>query len=1197
MEVSFMIKLICSNHGAMDYGDLVDIGSGLLDVKGVIDTVMGNYQFFVVTLNGNKRVVANTKVRLCKAWECTDCCNLHLCKFYLYGDCRSSLGRRGCRFCHDMDSEHNARVLRDNDLQDLDRTELCTLLLQNDSTLVPPACFSYNKGDGEYGNCPDQESCRRLHICDRYLRGTCRAGGECSRSHDFFEPHPLKTLQERGVPSELIGSMLFVYQNIQAMNNRDNSNSNKQQTHGGNANNSRTGREKTEICLYFVKGSCNQGDRCWREHSSLPYKWEVRNGNSWSALPDNEKIEYDFCVPANVYSQGAPPVYFDAMTCGSAQVRRLSTVSSVLQPTFVLTTEWAWYWQDEYDNWIQYSSLEGQHRLSSITSEDLERKYQEDSSGVLEFTVGSQAYKLFFQDMLQTNEQHGTVRLVRRRPVFVSTAGAQKARTSKSRPSHNFKAVPAYWDKSMLPDTGYKKITLQDSSDEYQKILSLFHQTMRGYRLASVERVQNRALWEVFQWQKDLMRKNNAGRNVNERLLFHGTDSTHVDAICKQNFDWRLCGTHGTAYGKGSYFARDAKYSQSYTGSSGMRTMFVCRVLVGGYTKGDSSYLRPPSKDGGASMLYDSCVDNVRDPSIFVVFEKHQVYPEYIIIDCRNLHLCKFYLYGDCRSSLGRRGCRFCHDMDSEHNARVLRDNDLQDLDRTELCTLLLQNDSTLVPPVCFSYNKGDGEYGNCPDQESCRRLHICERYLRERVPSELIGSMLFVYQNIQAMKNHDNSNSSRQQTHGGNANNSRTGREKTEICLYFVKGSCKQGDRCWREHSSLPYKWEVRNGNSWSALPDNEKIEKDFCIPANVYSQGAPPVHFDAMTCGSAEVRRLSTVSSVLQPTFVLTTEWAWYWRDEYDNWIQYSSLEGQHRLSSITSEDLERKYQENSSAVLEFTAGSQAYKLFFQDMLQTNEQHGTVRLVRRRPVFVSTAGAQKARTSKSRPSYNFQAVPAYWDKSMLPDTGYKKITLQDSSDEYQKILSLFHQTMRGYRLASVERVQNRALWEVFQWQKDLMRKNNAGRNVNERLLFHGTDSTHIDAICKQNFDWRLCGTHGTAYGKGSYFARDAKYSHSYTGSSGMRTMFVCRVLVGGYTKGDSSYLRPPSKDGGDSVFYDSCVDNVRDPSIFVVFEKHQVYPEYILIDPSGLIQPPVDRKCIETKTQAHQSISPASL
>lgn len=81
-----------------------------------------------------------------------------------------------------------------------------------------------------------------------------------------------------------------------------------------------------------------------------------------------------------------------------------------------------------------------------------------------------------------------------------------------------------------------------------------------------------------------------------------------------------------------------------------------------------------------------------------------------------------------------------------------------------------------------------------------------------------------------------------------------------------------------------------------------------------------------------------------------------------------------------------------------------------------------------------------------------------------------------------------------------------------------------------------------------------------------GSYFAQNAKYSHSYTSDSKVRSMFVVRLLVGEYTKGSPEYRRPPSKDGGDINFYDSCVDDVHTPSIYVVFDKHQIYPEYLL-------------------------------
>jgi hypothetical protein len=40
---------------------------------------------------------------------------------------------------------------------------------------------------------------------------------------------------------------------------------------------------------------------------------------------------------------------------------------------------------------------------------------------------------------------------------------------------------------------------------------------------------------------------------VVEKHLFHGTSRRAVDAICMNNFDWRLCGSHGTMYGQGMY--------------------------------------------------------------------------------------------------------------------------------------------------------------------------------------------------------------------------------------------------------------------------------------------------------------------------------------------------------------------------------------------------------------------------------------------------------------------------------------------------------------------------------------------------------------------------------------------------------------------------------------------------------------------
>lgn len=82
-----------------------------------------------------------------------------------------------------------------------------------------------------------------------------------------------------------------------------------------------------------------------------------------------------------------------------------------------------------------------------------------------------------------------------------------------------------------------------------------------------------------------------------------------------------------------------------------------------------------------------------------------------------------------------------------------------------------------------------------------------------------------------------------------------------------------------------------------------------------------------------------------------------------------------------------------------------------------------------------------------------------------------------------------------------------------------------------------------------------------------GSYFARDASYSDGYSQSvnSSVKKMFVARVLVGHYTTGNGNFVRPPAKTTGKG-FYDSCVDDVSNPSIFVIFEKFQIYPEFII-------------------------------
>ena len=125
------------------------------------------------------------------------------------------------------------------------------------------------------------------------------------------------------------------------------------------------------------------------------------------------------------------------------------------------------------------------------------------------------------------------------------------------------------------------------------------------------------------------------GREAEVRELFHGSNENAVKAICQQGFDWRLSGVHGTACGKGSYFAVHASTSDGFaakSGTSGHQMMFLSKVIVGLYVVGNSSTVRPPPRDPSKPYnLYHSCVDNQSNPSMFVVFENDQAYPEFLI--------------------------------------------------------------------------------------------------------------------------------------------------------------------------------------------------------------------------------------------------------------------------------------------------------------------------------------------------------------------------------------------------------------------------------------------------------------------------------------------------------------------------------------------------------------------------------------
>ena len=91
----------------------------------------------------------------------------------------------------------------------------------------------------------------------------------------------------------------------------------------------------------------------------------------------------------------------------------------------------------------------------------------------------------------------------------------------------------------------------------------------------------------------------------------------------------------GKLYGNGVYFAKDSSYSIRYCQSRAGWDfkMYIAKVLIGEYTLGEEGMKAPPSRKdrNNPGLQFDSLVNNINDPSIFVIFQDNQHYPEYLV--------------------------------------------------------------------------------------------------------------------------------------------------------------------------------------------------------------------------------------------------------------------------------------------------------------------------------------------------------------------------------------------------------------------------------------------------------------------------------------------------------------------------------------------------------------------------------------
>ena len=198
-------------------------------------------------------------------------------------------------------------------------------------------------------------------------------------------------------------------------------------------------------------------------------------------------------------------------------------------------------------------------------------------------------------------------------------------------PSHHF---PPEWD----PQTEEIALCIvAKGGSEWKHVVKLMKESMPNVKVERIERIQNQALWQKYDFFKSRMAEATHGSGVNEKELFHGTRKTHPSQIYKSDkgFDFRF-GNERSLWGQGTYFAVKASYSDriyAYIAPDGCRVLLLAKVATG-----DSKYMSnaenlklPPLKPGKMMERYDTVHATTGGSDVYVVYDHEKAYPAYVI--------------------------------------------------------------------------------------------------------------------------------------------------------------------------------------------------------------------------------------------------------------------------------------------------------------------------------------------------------------------------------------------------------------------------------------------------------------------------------------------------------------------------------------------------------------------------------------
>lgn len=144
------------------------------------------------------------------------CKDLHICRYFMMDNCihTKRKTRMQCPYPHSLESKHNRKVRQYHNLLSLDINALKKMMqdavdsVSQEAPVALKLCYYYTRRVCERDHCP------YLHLCEFFVKGSCKFGRRCKKSHDVCARDIEAILREHNIDAD--GDEEDILENIRA---------------------------------------------------------------------------------------------------------------------------------------------------------------------------------------------------------------------------------------------------------------------------------------------------------------------------------------------------------------------------------------------------------------------------------------------------------------------------------------------------------------------------------------------------------------------------------------------------------------------------------------------------------------------------------------------------------------------------------------------------------------------------------------------------------------------------------------------------------------------------------------------------------------------------------------------------------------------------------------------------------------------